>query len=78
MLEFDYKILQCPITKEELLYLNKEKISEYLFVKDNSRLNKDNIKEGFINKSETYFYPKLMKLFYYYQYMPFILAKMKI
>jgi ubiquinone/menaquinone biosynthesis C-methylase UbiE/uncharacterized protein YbaR (Trm112 family) len=57
MIEFDYKILQCPITKEELLFTNKKEVSNYLDEQDSVQFNKKNIECGFINKSEKYFYP---------------------
>lgn len=57
MIEFDYEILQCPITKEELKLVDKDKISKYVIEQDNSQFSKENIEQGFVNKSETYFYP---------------------
>lgn len=57
MIEFDHTLLQCPITKEELILVGEDKVAIYI---DNQSGNKEkfkNIQEGFINKSETYFYP---------------------
>jgi uncharacterized protein YbaR (Trm112 family) len=39
MIEFDYKILQCPITKEELLFANKKEVSNYLDEQDSVQFN---------------------------------------
>ncbi|MBN2639138.1 MAG: hypothetical protein JXR65_08635 [Bacteroidales bacterium] len=53
MTDFDHKLLQCPITREELLFVDKDEIIN--FVKDQEKAN--TIREGFINTSGTYFYP---------------------
>jgi len=57
MLNFDFSILQCPITKESLSFLTKENVSEIIQKFDTSFLKFDNISEGFVNESNTYFYP---------------------
>lgn len=57
MIAFDHKILQCPITQEELIFVSQEKANIYLERFPNKDTALDNIQSGFINKSETYFYP---------------------
>ena len=57
MIAFDHKILQCPITQEELIFITQEKANIYLERFPNKDTALDNIQSGFINKSETYFYP---------------------
>ncbi|OFX88162.1 MAG: hypothetical protein A2W99_10535 [Bacteroidetes bacterium GWF2_33_16] len=57
MLDFDYNILQCPIKKENLKYLPKEHTIEFLKGYNNDLINVDEISEGFINESHSYFYP---------------------
>jgi len=57
MIDFDYTILQCPVTKEELKLLEKDQIAEFVKKYDNDLFKIDNLEVGFINKSKTYFYP---------------------
>jgi len=57
MIDFDFSILQCPITKENLKPLSKEDVTVIISKYDTDFLKIDNITEGFINESGTYFYP---------------------
>jgi ubiquinone/menaquinone biosynthesis C-methylase UbiE/uncharacterized protein YbaR (Trm112 family) len=57
MLDFDHEILQCPVTKEDLIFIDKNNIPNYVFELESLQFNNENIDQGFINKSETYFYP---------------------
>lgn len=57
MIEFDYNILQCPITKEDLIFLNAEESERIIKNYESSHFNIGKIKQGFINKSRLYFYP---------------------
>ena len=57
MINFDYTILQCPITKENLKPIPKEDVNALINKYDDSFLKFDNITEGLINESKTYFYP---------------------
>jgi ubiquinone/menaquinone biosynthesis C-methylase UbiE len=56
MIDIDISILQCPITKESLKPVSKEKVAEIIQKFDSSFLQFDNITEGFVNDSQTYFY----------------------
>jgi ubiquinone/menaquinone biosynthesis C-methylase UbiE/uncharacterized protein YbaR (Trm112 family) len=57
MIDFDYSILQCPITKERLKLLSKEEISSLIGKYGSEFFKIDNISKGFTNESGTYFYP---------------------
>jgi len=57
MIDFDYSILQCPITKENLIPVPRNNVTEIIQNFDTDFLQFDNITEGFINKSGKYFYP---------------------
>ncbi len=57
MLKFDYSILQCPVTKENLLYLQSDKITEILRNHEHPSFKPDSISGGFVNESKSYFYP---------------------
>lgn len=57
MIDFDFSILQCPITKENLKPISKEDITLVIRNFDSDFLKIDNITEGFINESGSYFYP---------------------
>ena len=59
MINFDFSILQCPITKENLKPISKEVIIEIIRKSNSSFLKIDTITEGFINESGSYFYPVL-------------------
>ncbi len=57
MLEFDFSILRCPVTKENLRLLSREDANKIASGYDRTFLKIDNITEGLINDSSTYFYP---------------------
>lgn len=57
MIDFDFTILQCPITKENLKPLSRAHVTELISKYDADFLKIDNITEGFINESGSYFYP---------------------
>jgi ubiquinone/menaquinone biosynthesis C-methylase UbiE/uncharacterized protein YbaR (Trm112 family) len=57
MVDFDYSILQCPITKENLKPLSKDDVTVLISKYDSDFLKIDNITEGFINERGNYFYP---------------------
>ena len=57
MIDFDFSILQCPITKENLKPLSREEATVLISKYDSDFLKIDNITEGFINESGNYFYP---------------------
>jgi ubiquinone/menaquinone biosynthesis C-methylase UbiE/uncharacterized protein YbaR (Trm112 family) len=57
MTNFDFSILQCPITKEGLILLPKEELSSIISKYLNFKLPFENIEEAFVNESKTYFYP---------------------
>jgi len=57
MIDFNTSILQCPITKEALQLLTKKEVEQLIKTYDNNFLKIENITEGFINASNTYFYP---------------------
>lgn len=57
MIDFDFTILQCPITKENLKPLSKAEVTELIRKYDSDFLKIDNITKGFINESGSYFYP---------------------
>ncbi len=57
MIDFDFSILQCPITKENLKLISKEEINSLIGSFDSDFLKIDNITAGFINESGNYFYP---------------------
>ena len=57
MINFDFSILQCPITKESLKALSKEEVILIIKKYDSNFLKIDNITEGFVNDSQSYFYP---------------------
>lgn len=57
MINFDFSILQCPITKENLKFLTKVEVINLIERYDSTFLEFDNITEGFVNESLTYFYP---------------------
>lgn len=57
MTAFDFSILMCPITGENLVLISKEEITTFISKTDFGYIQSDDIKEGFINESRTYFYP---------------------
>ena len=57
MLNFDTSILRCPVTCENLNFVNLEKNREYLKLHGNGLFSLDQISEGFVNESLTYLYP---------------------
>lgn len=57
MIDFDYSILQCPVTKENLRLIKKDQIKDQIEKYDTDSFNISNIDEGFVNESKTYFYP---------------------
>ena len=57
MSDFDFAILRCPITKENLTILPDEKVKNYLINHDEKNTTIDKINSGFINESKTYLYP---------------------
>ncbi len=57
MINFDFTILQCPISKENLKPLSKEEVIEIIRKYDSNFLKIDNITEGFVNEGRSYFYP---------------------
>jgi ubiquinone/menaquinone biosynthesis C-methylase UbiE/uncharacterized protein YbaR (Trm112 family) len=57
MITFDFSILQCPVTKESLNILTKAEATDIIKRFDVSFLNFDNISEGFVNETNSYFYP---------------------
>ena len=57
MIDFDYTILQCPISKENLKPIKKDEVTRIISTYDSDFLKFDNITEGFINENRTYFYP---------------------
>ncbi len=57
MLSFDFSILQCPITKKGLIHLSKEETLALLNDRHSDVRHMENITEGFINATSSYFYP---------------------
>jgi len=57
MLEFDFSILHCPITRENLTHLSREDANKITSAYDSNFLKIENISEGFMNESLSYFYP---------------------
>lgn len=57
MINFDYSILQCPITKQDLRLLDKEQVVALITKYDSDFLKADKISAGFVNEADTYFYP---------------------
>jgi len=57
MLKFDYSILQCPITKENLIYLSKDQALDVIKKNSSDLFKAENISGGFLNECGTYFYP---------------------
>jgi len=57
MVNFDYSILVCPVTKESLKLLTKEEVLQRVQNYNQKLLQADQITEGFANISDTYFYP---------------------
>lgn len=57
MLDFDFSILQCPITGEGLLYRNQNETKALLATISETRHEFEGFSEGFINESSDYFYP---------------------
>jgi ubiquinone/menaquinone biosynthesis C-methylase UbiE len=63
MVEFDYNILQCPITTEGLVLVKEDKVLGYY--EKHSEIDEEirsKMKIGFVNKSETYFYPVINEI----------------
>lgn len=50
MIDFDYEILLCPLTKENLIFIKENEINKYI-------KGHNSIKNGFVNRSRTFFYP---------------------
>jgi ubiquinone/menaquinone biosynthesis C-methylase UbiE len=57
MINFDFNILQCPVTKESLHLLPKEEVHNILKRFDSAFFDFDTVNEGFANESKSYFYP---------------------
>ncbi|MBN2812818.1 MAG: class I SAM-dependent methyltransferase [Bacteroidales bacterium] len=57
MVSFDPSILQCPVTKERLTYADEKTTFAYLTKHFHERQKAENIHDGFVNASESYFYP---------------------
>jgi ubiquinone/menaquinone biosynthesis C-methylase UbiE/uncharacterized protein YbaR (Trm112 family) len=57
MIDLDTSILQCPITKEGLRLITKNEIIGLVKNYDNNFLRIENLTEGLVNNSITYFYP---------------------
>lgn len=57
MVDFDISILQCPVTKEGLQLLTGGETRQIVENFDQSFLSFENITEGLVNDSRTYFYP---------------------
>ncbi len=57
MISFDYSILQCPVTGEGLSLLDQQQVNEIISKHGESLFKQDQIKEGYVNDSGTYFYP---------------------
>jgi ubiquinone/menaquinone biosynthesis C-methylase UbiE/uncharacterized protein YbaR (Trm112 family) len=57
MLDFDFSILQCPITRENLTLISREEANKIASEHELHLLKTENISEGFINESSSYFYP---------------------
>jgi ubiquinone/menaquinone biosynthesis C-methylase UbiE/uncharacterized protein YbaR (Trm112 family) len=59
MVDFDYSILRCPITKEQLNFISGDKVFNHIENQGKKKEQFNEIHQGFINKSESYFYPVL-------------------
>ena len=57
MLHFDYSILRCPVTKENLKPFAREKLLQASEGFKGDFMHPESITGGFVNESATYFYP---------------------
>ena len=57
MIDIDVSILQCPLTKERLRLLSKEEARDIVMKYDVRFLNLDSITNGFVNETQSYFFP---------------------
>lgn len=75
MIEFDYQILRCPITGEQLQFKDISDVSfpENLDLKNGIDLNE--LKQGFVNSSETFFFPILKDIILLLPYYAILLKE---
>lgn len=57
MLDFDYSILMCPISGEDLILKDKNDIQFSAIFLEQSRIKPELFNQGFINQSGEYFFP---------------------